>query len=144
MNIEILTMTINDLDEIKDILTTEFDDFWNYNILKSEIENPLSKYIIAKLEKQIVGFAGTIDTLDQMEITNVVVRKDMRNHGVGDLLLKNLIMLSKRKGKIYLEVNEKNLNAIKLYEKNGFKKCGLRKKYYNKTDDAILMELKLI
>jgi len=144
MNVEISNMTLDDLDKIKDILTTEFDDFWNYNILKSEIENSLSKYIIARWEKQIVGFAGIIDTLDQMEITNVVVRKDMRNHGIGDLLLKNLIMLSKGKDKIYLEVNEKNINAIKLYEKNGFKKCGLRKKYYNKIDDAILMELKLI
>ena len=38
------------------------------------------------------------------------------------------------------EVNEKNINAIKLYEKFGFKKIGLRKKYYNNIDNAILMK----
>lgn len=143
MSIKILNMTINDLDEIKDILISDFDDFWNYNILKSELENPLSKYIVAKQDEKIIGFAGIIDTLDQMEITNIVVRKDMRNKGIGKLLLENLILHSKGKNRIYLEVNEKNTIAIKLYEKNGFKKCGLRKNYYNGTDDAILMTLKL-
>ena len=40
-----------------------------------------------------------------------------------------------------LEVNEHNLNAIKLYEKFGFIKVGLRKKYYNRTDNALIMTL---
>ena len=41
MNIEIKNMTIQDLDEIKDVLQEDFDDFWNYNVLKSELENPI-------------------------------------------------------------------------------------------------------
>lgn len=142
-SIEILDFTIGDLNKIKDILLTDFDNFWNYNILKSELENSTSHYIVAKRNDEILGFAGIIDTYDQMEITNIVVRKDYRSQGIGNLLLKELINLSKDKNVIYLEVNSKNINAIKLYEKNGFKKCGLRKKYYNNTDDAILMELKL-
>jgi len=137
----ILNMTIQDLDEIKDILATDFDDFWNYNVFKSELENPNSNYIVAKQNGEILGFAGIIDTYDQMEITNIVVRKDYRNQGIGNFLLRELINFSKGKNVIYLEVNSKNTNAIKLYEKNGFKKCGLRKKYYNNTDDAILMNL---
>lgn len=142
-SIDILSFTIDDLNNIKNILLTDFDDFWNYNILKSELENSTSHYIVAKRNDEILGFAGIIDTYDQMEITNIVVRKDYRNQGIGNLLLKELINLSKDKNVIYLEVNSKNINAIKLYEKNGFKKCGLRKKYYNNTDDAILMKLKL-
>lgn len=143
--IEIMQMTLSDLDNISSTLQTCFDDFWNYNILKSELENPNSKYIVAKMEETIIGFAGIIDTLDQMEITNIVVRKDMRNKGIGNILLNKLIQLSKgnQKNTIFLEVNSNNLNAIKLYEKNGFKKVGLRKKYYNNTDDAILMNLKI-
>lgn len=143
--IEIMQMTLSDLDNISSTLQTCFDDFWSYNILKSELENPNSKYIVAKMEETIIGFAGIIDTLDQMEITNIVVRKDMRNKGIGNILLNKLIQLSKgnQKNTIFLEVNSNNLNAIKLYEKNGFKKVGLRKKYYNNTDDAILMNLKI-
>ncbi len=37
----------------------------------------------------------------------------------------------------------KNIPAIKLYEKYGFKQVGLRKKYYNNKDNAILMDLVL-
>lgn len=141
MNIEILKFTIEDLDKIKNNLETDFDDFWNYNTLKSELGNPISHYIVAKRNEQIIGFAGILDTVDQMEITNIVVKKNFRNKGIGNMLLKHLINLSKEKSSIYLEVNEKNKSAIKLYEKNGFKKCGLRKNYYYGTDDAILMKL---
>lgn len=143
--LEIKKMLISDLDNISETLTTCFDDFWNYNVLKSELKNNNSQYIVAKLGENIVGFAGIIDTLDQMEITNIVVRKDMRHKGIGNTLLNELIKMSIKNNKntIFLEVNSNNLFAIKLYEKNGFKKVGLRKNYYNNTDDAILMNLKI-
>lgn len=143
--LEITKMGLSDLDEISSTLTSCFDNFWNYNILKSELENTNSKYIVAKLNNEIVGFAGIINTLDQMEITNIVVRKDMRNQGIGNTLLNELIKLTidSKMNTIFLEVNSNNFSAIKLYEKNGFKQVGLRKKYYNNTDDAILMNLKI-
>ncbi len=143
--LEITKMELSDLDEISSTLTSCFDNFWNYNILKSELENTNSKYIVAKLNNEIVGFAGIINTLDQMEITNIVVRKDMRNQGIGNTLLNELIKLTidSKMNTIFLEVNSNNFSAIKLYEKNGFKQVGLRKKYYNNTDDAILMNLKI-
>lgn len=143
--LEITKMELADLDKISSTLTSCFDDFWSYNILKSELENCNSKYIVAKLNGEIVGFAGIINTLDQMEITNIVVKKDMRNQGIGNTLLNELINLTiaSKINTIFLEVNSNNTYAIKLYEKNGFKQVGLRKKYYNNTDDAILMNLKI-
>lgn len=138
-------MTLSDLDEISNVLTTEFDDFWNASTLESELKNPFSKYIIARIDNEIVGFAGVIDTVDQLEITNIVVKKTFRKNGIGNALLTELINLAKESGKeeITLEVNNTNLIAIKLYEKNGFKNIGFRKKYYNNTDDANIMTLKL-
>lgn len=143
--LDIKPMSLQDLESIKDILCSDFDDFWNYNILKSDFENSSTKYIVAKIKNEIVGFAGILDTVDQYEITNIVVKKDKRNKGIGNLLLNSIISFAKcsNKDKIYLEVNEKNLTAISIYEKNGFKKCGLRKKYYKNIDDAILMTLNL-
>ena len=138
-------MTLSDLDEISNIITAEFDDFWSASTLESELKNPFSKYIVARIENEIVGFAGVIDTIDQLEITNIVVKKKFRKNGIGNILLQRLIKLAKEKGKveITLEVNNINLPAIKLYEKNGFKNVGFRKKYYNNTDDANIMTLKL-
>lgn len=144
-NLVIDKMTISDLAEIANNLTSDFDEFWNSSILESEIKNPFSQYIIAKINREIVGFAGVIDTVDQLEITNIVVRKDFRKKGLGNELLTELIKLAKENGKekITLEVNNTNLVAIKLYEKNGFKNVGFRKKYYNNTYDANIMTLKL-
>lgn len=144
-DLQIAEMTFNDFNQIASNLTTDFSDFWNSNILKSELENPNSKYIVAKLNNEVVGFAGIIDTLDQMEITNIVVKKHFRNKGIGTDLLNVLIEISKqnKRNVIFLEVNCNNISAINLYKKNGFKNVGLRKKYYNNTDDAILMSLKI-
>ena len=47
-NISISKMNFDDLNSISNILESEFDDFWNFNIFKSELENENSTYLIAK------------------------------------------------------------------------------------------------
>lgn len=140
-NIKISTMTLPDLDSISDILTCEFDDFWNYNLFKSELENKNSMYIVAKSNNQIVGFAGIWFSVDDIHITNIVVKKNCRNQKIGSLMLNNLIKLCENRTQksITLEVNSNNIPAQKLYQKFGFKNVGIRKKYYNNTEDAIIM-----
>ena len=144
MDIKIEKMTITDLNNIKDNLNSDFDDFWNYNILKEEIENNNSKYIVAKINDEIVGFAGIKIIMDKADIMNIVTKKSFRNEGIGTLLLENLISIAyelKLSG-ISLEVNEENLPAIHLYEKFGFQNLGIRKNYYQ-DKNAIIMTKKL-
>lgn len=144
--IKIDKMTLLDYEKIKDNLVEEFDEFWTPNILKSELENELSRYIVAKIDDEIVGFAGVIILLDDSEITNIVTKKTMRKKGIGKHLLEKLIEISKEENKteISLEVNEINEPAIRLYEKFGFEIVGRRKKYYNRVNDAIIMTKKLV
>ncbi|MEI3394518.1 MAG: ribosomal protein S18-alanine N-acetyltransferase [Clostridia bacterium] len=142
MDFKIDKMSLKDLTSIKDILTTEFDDFWNYEILKSELESSSSYFFVAKNNSdEIVGFAGIKVILDEADIMNIVVKKDFRNKKIGSLLLEHLISYSKSINlkNITLEVNKNNLSAIKLYEKFAFDRLGIRKKYYNGKDDAIIM-----
>lgn len=141
MNIEILDMTLLDLETIKNNLITDFDDFWNYDVLKTELESKNSKYIIAKEGNEIVGFAGIKIVMEQADVMNIVTKKSFRNKGVGSLLLKNLIEICKGLNvtSIMLEVNENNLPAIHLYESFGFKILGVRKKYYG-ANNAIIMQ----
>ena len=49
MDFKIDKMSLEDLISIKDILTTEFDDFWNYEILKSELESNNSYFFVADI-----------------------------------------------------------------------------------------------
>lgn len=140
-NLKISIMTLPDLDSISNILTYEFDDFWNYNVFKSELENKNSKYVVAKLNNEIIGFGGIWFSVDDIHITNIVVKKIYRNQKIGSLILTALIDMCKNQAQkaITLEVNLNNIPAQKLYQKFGFKIVGIRKKYYNNTEDAIIM-----
>lgn len=144
-NMKITNMTLSDLDSIKSVLNTDFDDFWNYNIFKSELENSNSKYIVAKFEDTIVGFAGFIIGYDEADISNIVVNKNFRHKGIATMMLENLITLAKSLNLVALnlEVKASNISAINLYKKFSFEQCGLRKKYYNNFEDAILMRISL-
>ena len=143
--IKILPMTQKDLLYFENNLITEFDEFWNYSILKQEFFNDNTTYIVAKQNDEIVGFAGILAIIDEANIMNIVTKKNKRNLGIATLLLNELINISKSKNlkSITLEVNEKNTPAIKLYEKFKFEVVGVRKKYYNNTASAILMTLKI-
>ena len=142
MDFEISKMSVEDLKSIKNILTSDFDNFWSFDVLEDELECENSYVIVAKtVENTIVGFAGLKVILDEADIMNIVVKKDFRNNGIGSLLLDYLISYSKSINlkTITLEVNELNLPAIKLYKKFAFSKLGIRKKYYNGENDAIIM-----
>ena len=138
---EITEMTFKDLDDMKDILYSDFDNFWSYNVLKQELENPNTTYIIAKEQNEVVGFAGISICLDEATLNNIVVKKLCRGRGLGGELLESLIdICSELNLKTFtLEVNVTNEPAIRLYKKFGFKNLGIRKKYYNNSQDAYIM-----
>ena len=58
MEINISNMTFADLENLKDFLQSDFDEFWSYDILLSELSSSNSRYIVAKnKDNTIVGFA---------------------------------------------------------------------------------------
>ena len=124
-------MDIQDSEEIKDVLLSDFDDFWSYEVLREELLSDSSLYIVAKKQNEIIGFAGIKIIIDEADIMNIVVKKSYRNNGIGSLLLENLILISNKKNLnfINLEVDCKNTIAINLYKKFGFEEISLRKNY---------------
>ena len=142
-HITICKMCDKDLLYLKENLITEFDNFWNYEILKQEFLNTNTTYIVAKQNETIVGFAGILTIIDEANIMNIVTKVNKRRLGIGSKLLQSLIASAKEQNckSIILEVNENNKPAINLYKKYNFNRIGLRKKYYNNTDNAILMSL---
>lgn len=139
--IEISTMMLNDLEQIKENLQTDFDDFWNFEIFKEELANNNSMYLILRYENEIVSFGGVKIILDEADIMNIVTKKDKRNQGFAKFLLNELITIAEEQNckTITLEVDENNLPAIKLYKDFKFKEVGKRKNYYKNGNTAILM-----
>ena len=141
--IKICEMTIDDINSISENFNNDFDKFWNIENLKNDFNNRNSSYFIAKLNDEIIGFVGILKIIDEANIMNIATKTNKRNLGVASKLLNYIIQYSKSINckSITLEVNEHNVPAIHLYEKFNFKRIGLRKKYYNNTDNAIIMTL---
>ena len=59
------------------------------------------------------------------------------------ILKQELIRIHCQKNKICLEVNINNFAARSFYYNLGFKEVGIRERYYNNKDDAILMNLRV-
>lgn len=145
MNFSVEKMSLDTLNSIKNVLISDFDDFWNYDVIKQELECSNSYFITVKNDNEVMGFAGLKVILDEADIMNIVVKKSYRNNGIGSILLKHLISYAKSLNlkTITLEVNEHNLSAIRLYAKFDFDHIGIRKKYYNGESDAIIMSKKI-
>ena len=100
------------------------------------------------LQGFIIGQLITIEKILEYEILLIYVSKDKRKLGYASELLNEIPIILDKKNlkKIYLEVASNNLIAIKLYNKNKYKKKGTRKNYYsieNKKIDAIYFEKKI-
>ena len=136
-------MILAHVSAIEDSLANQFDDFWNVTTLKQELQNPNAKVFVALLQNEVVGFASIWKAVDEYHVTNIVVRKDLRQNRIGSQLLETLIEVAKSEHSplLTLEVNKNNIPAQKLYQKYGFKDVGLRKKYYHNTEDALIMTL---
>lgn len=143
--IKIENMTLDDFEQIKNTLLSDFDDFWSPNLLQSELKQRNKRYLVAKKNGNIVGFAGCMLNFAEMEIMNLVTKKSERGNGIGNLLLEKLIEMAKNNEieTIFLEVNCVNEIARKLYEKAGFSEMGRRKNYYGEKQDAMIMIKKI-
>ena len=136
-DISVLNMTSIDLEYVK-MNYNKFGNIWNYKVLEEDFKN--SKFLVAKRNNEVLGFLSYRIVLDELEIMNIVVREDYRRKGIASKLLSNLIIKEDYE-KINLEVNINNIAAITLYKKFGFMQVGNRKKYYNGSEDAILMSI---
>ncbi len=107
--------------------------------------NVFTRYFIYLEKNNIIGFINYYDLYDRYEIANIYVKEENRNQKIGSKLLEKVIKLGEQQQikNITLEVKKDNVYAIKLYEKNEFKKVAIRKAYYNGTD-GILMERKMM
>ncbi|WP_066895740.1 ribosomal protein S18-alanine N-acetyltransferase [Clostridium nigeriense] len=148
MKITYNLMTDKDINGIFNISKSCFSIPWSIDSIKSELNNPLAKYIVARDEdlNLVVGFVGVWIVIGEGSITNIAVSSDYRGKSIGNKLLESLINLCDDLSctLINLEVRASNYTAQNLYKKHGFIIDGIRKGYYeDNKEDAILMSKKL-
>lgn len=119
-----------------------FADPWSEKSIASELENPLSYWLVALEGSTVAGYAGSQTVLGETDMMNVAVRPECRRQGVAEALIAALIAgLKKRESHcLTLEVRDSNAPARALYEKLGFLEVGRRKNYYrNPKEDALIL-----
>lgn len=134
-------MTKDDIDSVLEVEKACFSDPWSYGMFLNELSQDITEYKVAVVDEKIVGYMGMYQTLDEGNITNVAVLPEYRRQGIANALIAEFIKLAQERKLAFLtlEVRKSNLGAIKLYEQNCFVSVGIRPKYYNNTEDAILM-----
>ena len=137
---EIIKMTKEDAGALEALDKLCFSVPWSEKSFIEEVENPLATYFVAKENNEIIGYGGIWQVQDEGQITNIAVHPKMRKKGIASAILEKLIDEAKSSERIVLEVRESNIAAICLYEKYGFKNCGIRKNFYHSpTENGIVM-----
>ena len=109
-------------------------------------------------QKNVLGYIVFYGTIESTDIFELAIEKKYQGRGFGEILMtesmgklsedrKNLKendLSEKEKtdfseNKFLLEVNEKNVKALKLYKKIGFEEISIRKNYYGKDENAVIM-----
>ena len=119
-----------------------FSDPWSEKSIASELDNPLSLWLVAVEAGEVVGYVGSQTVLGETDMMNLAVAPEARRQGTGRALVLALVEALTEKGSrsLMLEVRVSNTPAQKLYESLGFSQVGRRPKYYvNPREDALIL-----
>jgi ribosomal-protein-alanine N-acetyltransferase len=116
---------------------------WTHSLFVSELALRSSRaYFVAKVGRDIVGYAGLMMSLTDGHVTTIAVDPAWQRHGVGTRLLLALAKesIARDATALTLEVRLSNRGAQDLYRRFGFTAVGVRKGYYADTgEDALVM-----
>lgn len=141
--VQIRAMELSDCKAAAELEKQVFSQPWSEQGFMDALTMGDNIFLVAEEAGEICGYLGMYLSIDEGEITNVAVSLEKRNLGVGGKLLREAVDMAKNRGivQIVLEVRVSNQPAIHLYEKYGFKHCGIRKGFYDfpKEDADIMM-----
>ena len=135
-------MTAEHISAIAEIEKICFSDPWSINSIASELENPLSLWLVALDDECVVGYVGSQTVLGGADMMNLAVLPEYRKQSIGETPVRTLVERLRAKGAISLslEVRQSNQPAICLYEKLGFTQVGVRPNYYrNPKENALIL-----
>ncbi len=122
-----------------------FKSPWNLAMLDSCFDIDNFYGLVLEDNEKVVAYIGCSYDLWDADILNICVDSVYRRQGLATKLLQEVIKHFKTLNaeRIYLEVRVSNLPAVNLYKSLGFEQIGLRKKYYENTEDAYVMAISL-
>ena len=140
-------MRAEDLESVLEIESASFSRPWTRRHFQEELDSSFGHPMVAVTAGgSLAGYLCLKTVLDEAEVLDVAVKGSLRGMGVGKVLVQWALSFCRERGikLVFLEVRAGNAHAVALYRRLGFREAGLRKKYYDDGEDAILMEHRFI
>ena len=143
-NLMIEPMRRRHLADVLAIEEVSYPKPWSRGVFQSELELARGSdrfYIVARAGTKVVGYAGLMFVVGDAHVTNIAVTADRQRAGVATRMLAQLAWEAINRGceAMTLEVRVSNTGAQSLYRSFGFVPAGVRQRYYENTEDAIVM-----
>jgi ribosomal-protein-alanine N-acetyltransferase len=141
IDLEIRQLAYADLPQVIAIERRAFPTPWSLAMFVLELSKPSGICLAALEEGVIVGYlvCSRYDTV--WHLMNVAVEPHRRRRGIASALIERLFDQADKPSEQYtLEVRTSNEDAIRLYERFGFRAAGRRRAYYHDNrEDALIM-----
>jgi ribosomal-protein-alanine N-acetyltransferase len=135
-----------DIDAMMHIEEASFPEPWTRGMLLHEIASILSRgwlsaYDNGMDEPSVAGYILFWIVAGEIHLTRIAVKDAWRGRGIGSGLMQAMFHSAKQEEarRVTLEVRSSNIAARKLYEKSGFTLAGVRPRYYENREDAMIM-----
>jgi ribosomal-protein-alanine N-acetyltransferase len=132
-----------DVPELLVIEVAQFPEPWSRTMLLDEINNVENRrYTVAVENTAIIGYLGVMFVMDELHINTIGTLPRHEGRGVATSLMDDAWTDAKARGilRATLEVAVSNKRAQSLYARYGFRPVGVRKNYYERTqEDALVL-----
>jgi ribosomal-protein-alanine N-acetyltransferase len=139
--LEIRRLSYPDLPQVIAIERRVFPTPWSLAMFVLELSKQSGVCLAAVSEERLQAYliCSRYDTV--WHIMNVAVDLQHQRHGVASALLAELYeRVDDSRARFTLEVRRSNAVAIHLYEREGFRAAGMRRRYYQDNgEDALVM-----
>lgn len=126
---------LNDAPALANLHAASFHRGWGEGEFEAMLREPNTLVHRLRQGRKVIGFIVSRLAADEAEILSVAVAASQRGRGLSrGLLLTHLGHLAGRGVRtVFLEVEENNQPARRLYERAGFAVVGRRERYYRQT-----------
>ncbi|HEY4894817.1 MAG TPA: ribosomal protein S18-alanine N-acetyltransferase [Solirubrobacteraceae bacterium] len=139
--VEIRRLSYPDLPQVTAIERRVFPTPWSLAMFVLELSKPSGICLAAVIDERLVAYliCSRYDTV--WHVMNVAVDLEHQRKGLASALLAELYeQVNDGGARFTLEVRPSNKVAIRLYEREGFRAAGMRRRYYQDNgEDALVM-----
>ncbi len=141
-------MTPRDLDDVVEVEREIYPFPWTRGNFADALAAGYSAWVLRGPQDALQAYAIVMPVLDEAHLLNLSVARAHQGGGLGFATLRWVSEVAREYGarSLLLEVRPSNAPALRLYERYGFQRIGLRRAYYpahEGREDAVVMRIAL-